>query len=81
MSDDEIVELMKYSSPYEIYIINSNSRLVCLKCPFEVMVKYDIGVLFQNEIVFVDKVKITNSTISVYIIKNQAYYYYHFDII
>jgi hypothetical protein len=81
MSDDEIVDLMKYCSPNELYIVNRNDRLERLFCPFEVKTKYDIGGLSKDEIVLVDKVKITMEFHSVYIIRNQAYYCHHFIII
>lgn len=81
MNDDVIADLMKFSSPFEIYIVNKNNRIVCLKCPFKVEVKYNIGQLKEQEIVFVDKVKITYQLISVFIVRNQAYYFYHFIIL
>jgi hypothetical protein len=73
--------LLKYISPFEIYIVNRENELECLKCPFKVKVKYNIGVLVKDEIVLVDKVKITKDLISVYVIRNQSYYCYHFVII
>ena len=81
MTDDEIADLMKYSSPNELYIVNRCDRLERLKCPFKVRAKHDIGVLFKDEIVLVIKVKITRELNSVYIIGNQAYYCHHFIII
>lgn len=81
MNDKELGELLKYISPFEIYIVNRENELECLKCPFKVKVKYNIGVLVKDEIVLVDKVKITKDLISVYVIKNQSYYCYHFVII
>lgn len=81
MNDKELVELLKYISPFEIYIVNRENELECLKCPFKVKVKYNIGVLVKDEIVLVDKVKITKDLISVYVIRNQSYYCYHFVII
>jgi hypothetical protein len=80
MNDKELADLLKYISPFEIYIVNRENELECLKCPFKVKVKYSIGVLVKDEIVLVDKVKITNDLISVYIIRNQSYYCYHFVI-
>lgn len=81
MNDKELAELLKYISPFEIYIVNRENELECLKCPFEVKVKYNIGVLVKDEIVLVDKVKITKDLISVYVIRNQSYYCYHFVLI
>ena len=81
MIDDVIADLMKYSSPNELYIVNANDRIVKLRCPFKVRVKYNIGELLKDEIVLVTKVKLTRELQSAYIIKNQAYYCHHFIII
>lgn len=81
MNDKELAELLKYISPFEIYVVNRENELECLKCPFKVKIKYNIGVLVKDEIVLVDKVKITKDLISVYVIRNQSYYCYHFVII
>ena len=81
MNDKELTELLKYISPFEIYIVNRENELECLKCPFKVKVKYNIGVLVKDEIVLVNKVKITKDLISVYVIRNQSYYCYHFVLI
>lgn len=81
MNDKELAEFLKYISPFEIYIVNRENELECLKCPFKVKIKYNIGVLVKDEIVLVDKVKITKDLISVYVIRNQSYYCYHFVII
>lgn len=81
MNDKELAEFLKYISPFEIYIVNRENELECLQCPFKVKIKYNIGILVKDEIVLVDKVKITKDLISVYIIRNQSYYCYHFVII
>ena len=81
MNDKELAEFLKYISPFEIYIVNRENELERVKCPFKVKVKYNIGVLVKDEIVLVDKVKITKDLISVYVIRNQSYYCYHFVII
>ena len=81
MNDKELVEFLKYISPFEIYVVNGENELECVKCPFKAKVKYNIGVLVKDEIVLVDKVKITKDLISVYVIRNQSYYCYHFVII
>lgn len=81
MTDEEIADLMKYSSPNEIFIVNKSDRIVKLNCPFNVKVKYNIGELLKDEIVLVTKVKLTRELHSAYVIKNQAYYCHHFIII
>lgn len=81
MTKKELAELLKYSSPREIYVITWNNNLKRLFCPFEVLVVQDIGTLKKGQIVYVDEIKVTIELKTVYIINNEAYYYYHFDIL
>lgn len=81
MDEKELAELLRYSSPKELYVITYENKLKLLICPFEVLVKYDIDSLKKHQIVLVDEVKITLELISVFIIKGRAYFYYHFEII
>ena len=74
-------ELLKYSSPFSIWVITWNDKLIELACPFLVLVIKDVGELKMNTKIQVDKVKISSSMITVFIIKEKAYYYYHFKII
>jgi hypothetical protein len=81
MTKKELAELLKYSSPLEIYVITWNNILKRLFCPFRVKVLQDIGALKKGQTVLVQEVKVTFELKTVYIIKNEAYYYYHFDIL
>ena len=81
MSDKELSELLKYSSPKELYIITWNNLLKLLFCPFKVKVLNNVGQLIEGQIVFVEEVKVTNDLKTVYIINGVAYYYFHFDIL
>ena len=76
-----MAELLKYSSPREIYVITYNNILKRLFCPFRVKVLQDIGALKRGQIVLVNEVKVTLEIKTVFMINGQAYYYYHFDII
>jgi hypothetical protein len=76
-----MAELLKYSSPREIYVITYNNLLKRLFCPFRVKVLQDIGALKRGQIVLVNEVKVTLELKTVFMINGQAYYYYHFDII
>lgn len=76
-----MAELLKYSSPREIYVITYNNILKRLFCPFRVKVLQDIGALKRGQIVLVNEVKVTLELKTVFVINGQAYYYYHFDII
>ena len=81
MTKKELAELLKYSSPREIYVITWNNILKRLFCPFEVQVLQDIDTLKKGQIVYVDEIKVTIELKTVFIIDNKAYYYYHFEIV
>ena len=81
MTKKELAELLKYSSPLEIYVITWNNILKRLFCPFEVEVVQDIGTLKKGQIVYVDEIKVTIELKTVFIIDTKAYYYYHFEIV
>jgi hypothetical protein len=81
MTKNELAELLKYSSPLEIYVITWKSTLTKLYCPFEVEVLQDIGTLKTGQYVLVEEIKVTIELKTVFIIDTKAYYYYHFDIL
>lgn len=81
MTKKDLAELLKYSSPREIYVITWNNILKRLFCPFNVTVLQDIGTLKKGQTVLVQEVKVTFELKTVYIIDNQAYHYYHFNIL
>lgn len=81
MNKKEIAELLRYSSPKQLYVVTWNNLLQLLLCPFEVLVKQDIGDLKRAEIVWVEEVKVTQDFTTVFVIKGRAYFYYHFEIL
>jgi hypothetical protein len=81
MNDKELAELLKYSSPKELYVVTWNNLLKTLFCPFKVNVLNGVGDFEKNQIVWVDEVKITSELKTVYIIRGKAYYYHHFNIL
>ena len=81
MTRSQLYELLKYSSTKEIYVITWNNILKRLFCPFRVKVLQDIGALKKGQTVLVQEVKVTLELKTVYIINNEAYYYYHFNIL
>jgi Fe-S cluster assembly ATPase SufC len=80
MTKKQLSEILKYSSPNELYVITHYNVLIRLFCPIKVQVLRDIGILKRGQIVFVDEIKITIELKTVYIIDNEAYYYHHFNI-
>ena len=81
MNDKELAELLKYSSPKELYVVAYNNLLKLLVCPFKVVVLNDVGSLKANKIAWVEQVKITRTLKTVFIIESKAYFYFHFEII
>lgn len=81
MTKKELAEVLKHSSPREIYVITHYNILKRLFCPFPVLVLKDIGKLKIGQTVLVDEVKVTHELKTVYIIQNQAYYYSYFNIL
>jgi hypothetical protein len=81
MSDDELADVLKYSSPDTLYIITWNNLLKKLFCPFQVVVKHQIGDLEKGELVWVENVKVTVKLKTVYVVRGRAYYYDHFEIL
>ena len=81
MSDKELAELLKYSSPKELWVVTWNNLLKILVCPFNVMVISDVGKLVNGQIVLVDEIKVTEELKTVFVIEGIAYYYHHFEIL
>ena len=80
MTRSQLSELLKHSNPREIYVITHYGVLIRLFCPFQVKVLQNIGALKSGQTVLVDEIKVTIELKTVYIIDNEAYYYYHFNI-
>lgn len=81
MSEKELAEILRYSSPKTLYIITWNNLLKQLFCPFKVKVIHQIGNLSKGQIVWVESIKVTVSLTTVFIVRGSAYYYYHFEIL
>ena len=81
MNEKQLAEILRYSSPNELYIVTWNNLLKQLITPFKVFVIDDVGGLKKGQLVLVSEVKITMDLKTVYIIQGRAYYYFHFDII
>jgi Fe-S cluster assembly ATPase SufC len=80
MTKKELAELLKYSNSQEIFVVTHYGVLIRLFCPIKVRVLTDIGILKRGQIVLVNEIKVTIELKTVYIIDNEAYYYYHFNI-
>ncbi len=81
MNNKELAELLKYSDNKSIIIVTYSGKLEKLKCPFKVKVIHNIGILKKGNVELVESVKITIKIITVYIIGDKAYYYFHFEIV
>ncbi|MAL22154.1 MAG: hypothetical protein CMP05_11855 [Xanthomarina sp.] len=81
MNPKKWAELLRYSSPYSILVIKGRNKIIELQCPFEVELRHDIGVLIKGTVQSVEMVKLSTTMLTVFIIKGDAYYYYHFNIL
>ena len=79
MSNKELIELLKYSSPHIIYVVNGENRIIKLHTPFKLMVIQNIGSLCKNQIVSCTELKITNQGRIVFQIDGKNYHTYYFD--
>ncbi len=80
MDSSEYAHLLKYSSPDSMLVITYNNELVELICPFQVEVIRGVGDFSKGSIRTVDMVKVSISLITVYVIEDNLYFFYHFDI-
>lgn len=81
MNKKQLAEILKYCSPKIIYVVTWNNLFKRILCPFKVRVLNPVGGLKKGEILWVDEVKVTMELKTIFIIKSNAYHYYHFDII
>jgi hypothetical protein len=81
MNKKQLAEILKYSDPKRLYVVDWKNSIVMLICPFLAIVKDDIGELKARQIIEVDEVKVTMELITVFVVKNRAYFYYHFEIV
>jgi len=81
MEDEELADVLKYSSPKELYIVTMQNLLKLIYCPFRAKVLYSVGLLRKGQIVWVSEVKVTTKLKTVFVVEGSAYYYSHFDII
>jgi len=79
--EEYLKELLKHVKSDSILIIDSESKLKRIYCPFNVIVIRLIPDLMVGDIAVVDAVKITLELKDVYIIRGKAYYIWNFKII
>lgn len=81
MNMEQLAEILKYSHPKILYVVDWRNSLVVLRCPFKAIVKDDVGSLRAKQIIEVDEVKVTMELVTVFVVNNKAYFYYHFEIL
>jgi len=81
MSNEELIELLKYCSPNIIYVVNGKNRIIKLDTPFKLLVLQDIGDLRKGQIVYCTELKITQQGRIVFLIDGKNYHTYYFDIV
>ena len=81
MSNEQLIELLKYCSPHIIYVVNRQNRIIKLHTPFKLKVLQDIGSLHKSQLVLCTELKITNEGRIVFSIDGKNYHTHHFDIL
>lgn len=81
MSNEELIELLKYSSPHIIYVVTYKNKIVKLHTPIKLLVLQDIGDLKKDQIAYCTELKITNKGKTVFFIDDKYYHTYYFDIL
>lgn len=81
MEDYELADVLKYSSPKELYVITYYNVLKLLFCPFRAEVLSDVGMLRKGQLVWVSDVKVTIELKTIFIITGKAYHYHSFEIL
>lgn len=81
MNKKEIAQILKFSSPNVLYVVDENNQLLKLECPFKVLVLVSVGELKKGVIESVSQVKVTNKLITVFCVKEKLYWCCYFEII
>lgn len=81
MKKQELIQLLKYSSPTSIWVVSYNNELQELQCPIKVIAIKDIGDLKQGKTYSVTYIKLATNLKVVFMVKGQPYFYYHFEIL
>lgn len=81
MTENQLVDILKYNSNQQLLVVNAKGILIIVRCPFKVKVLYHTKDLLPGQIVLVFSVKVTIDIITVFNIEGIWYYYFHFDII
>ena len=81
MSNEHLIELLKYCSPHIIFVVNGQTRIIKLHTPFKLKVLQDVGVLRKNQLVYCEELKITNEGRIVFCVDVKNYFTHHFDIL
>ena len=81
MCNKHLIELLKYCSPYIIYVINGQNRIIKLHTPLKLMVLQNIDGLRKNQLVSCTELKITKEGRIVFCIGGKNYHTHHFDIL
>lgn len=81
MTSMDYAELLRYSSPHSILVVSWDNKLIEIYCPFRVHVICDVGELLKGDNASVSLVKLSTNLKTVFVIDDNAYYYFYFDIL
>ena len=76
-----IDEINRYCRPNSILVIGKDGVLRRLYCPFRVITLHETQVSKQDQIVFVEAVRISDDLLMLYVIKKFAIPFYYFAIL
>ncbi|MBG7610670.1 hypothetical protein IU405_00220 [Polaribacter sp. BAL334] len=81
MTNEQLMELLKYCSPYIIYVVNDKNRIIKVHTPIKLKALQSVGSLQKNQLVYCTELKITNEGRTVYCIDGKNYHTYYFEIL
>ena len=81
MKTDELADLFRFCSPNSILVMTWYNKVKELYCPFAVRAKVNIGLICQKEVKEVTAVKLSSKGTTIFIIEDQPYFYYNFEIL
>jgi len=76
-----IDDINRYCHPNNILVIGKDGVLRRLYCPFRVITLHETQVSKQDQIVFVEAVRISDDLLMLYVIKKFAIPFYYFAIL
>lgn len=81
MKNSELLELLRYSTPWSIWVVSFENKLIEMKCPFVVLAIRNVGKISIGEMCIVTYLKLSTNLQVVYIVEDTPYFFTHFEIL